>query len=207
MEHNKKRMPDERDAVTHRFVIGGEERNKGYVTVGLYEDGTPGELFVKMDRQGSQVSGFVDAWAIAVSMLLQSGTPLEVICTKFRGSRFKPEGLTDNPNIRITTSPIDYIVRWIEGRFLAPEPVVAPEPAVAPEPLTLPEPEWTPAIAAPVTEAAPEPDVVVTEHRHSEPGPEPEPTPEKKCAKCGSTDDVHTHYGRMQCAKCRSGKV
>jgi ribonucleoside-diphosphate reductase alpha chain len=117
----RNKLPNEREAITHRFVIGGEERGKGYITVGLYDDGSPGEIFVKMDRQGSQVSGFVDAWAIAVSMLLQRGEPLAEICNKFRGSRFTPEGITDNEHIRIVTSPIDYIVRWLEGKFVDTE--------------------------------------------------------------------------------------
>lgn len=118
MTENRKRLPNERSALTHRFTIGaGEDLIKGYVTVGLYDDGKPGEIFVKMDRQGSQVSGFVDAWAIAVSMLLQSGVTLETICEKFRNMAFEPNGMTSNPNIRITRSPIDYIVTWLERTF------------------------------------------------------------------------------------------
>jgi len=120
--NNRRKLPNERDALTHRFTVGGgEERNKGYVTVGLYEDGTPGELFVKLDQQGSQASGFVDAWAIAVSMLLQTGTSLQTICDKFRGMSFLPSGMTGNTQIPIAKSPIDYIVRWLEGRFIDSE--------------------------------------------------------------------------------------
>lgn len=112
----REKLPKERAGVTHRFLIGGQ--HKGYITIGLYEDGRVGEIFVKMDRQGSQVSGFVDAWSIAVSMLLQMGMPLKQICEKFRGSRFEPEGFTDNPDIQIAQSPIDYIVRWLEGKYV-----------------------------------------------------------------------------------------
>lgn len=116
MTDTRIRLPDERDAVTHRFVIGGE--HKGYITVGFYPDGRPGEIFVKMAQQGSQVSGFADAFAISVSMLLQLGLPLKTVCDKFRSMRFEPSGLTDNPDIRFALSPIDYVVRWLELRFL-----------------------------------------------------------------------------------------
>lgn len=118
---SRKKLPSERDSITHRFAIGGEDSGKGYIIVGLYEDGTPGEIFIKMDRQGSQLSGFADAWAIAVSILLQSGTTLKEICAKFKGMSFPPNGMTDNQNIRIAKSPIDYIVRWLEGRFIDAE--------------------------------------------------------------------------------------
>jgi len=115
---NREKLPAERQSLTRRFVIGGE---KGYLTVGLYEDGRPGELFVKMDQQGSSVSGFIDAWAISVSMLLQMGMPLDTIINKFRGMRFGPEGMTDDPQIRMATSPVDYIVRWLEAKFVDKE--------------------------------------------------------------------------------------
>lgn len=115
--HIRKKLPIEREAITHRFVVG---EHKGYLTVGFYEDGTPGEIFVKMDQQGSQVSGFADAWAISVSMNLQMGMPLEEICSKFRSFRFEPSGMTENKNIRIALSPIDYIARWLYGRFVDP---------------------------------------------------------------------------------------
>jgi ribonucleoside-diphosphate reductase alpha chain len=105
--------------LTHKFTIRAQDSNaKAYVTIGLYEDGTPGELFVKMDRQGSSVSGFIDAWAISVSMLLQEGVPLEALCAKFRGMAFEPSGQTDNPAIRIARSPIDYIARYLANKFL-----------------------------------------------------------------------------------------
>lgn len=115
MSYERRRLPNEREALTHRFCIGEET---GYLTVGFYDDMALGEIFVKMSSQGSQVSGFVDAWAIAVSMLLQSGVPLADICSKFRGLRFEPDGVTDNSDIRIALSPIDYVVRWLEGRYV-----------------------------------------------------------------------------------------
>ena len=93
----RERLPDERPGFTHRFAINAKHPNKdeivkykGYVTVGLYSDGRVGELFVKMDKQGSQTSGWADCWAVAVSTLLQSGTSLESICRKFKGVKFEP---------------------------------------------------------------------------------------------------------------------
>jgi ribonucleoside-diphosphate reductase alpha chain len=114
----RRRLPAERDGVTHKFKIGD---SKGYVTVGFFEDGSVGEVFVKMDRQGGTVSGFADAWAITVSMLLQTGTPLQDICEKFRGMSFEPAGVTDNPEIRLARSPVDYLARWLASRFLGQE--------------------------------------------------------------------------------------
>ena len=122
----RKKLPNEREGVTHRFVIGGE--HKGYITTGHYEDGRVGEVFVKMSHQGSQVSGWADAWSILFSMSLQSGIELKELCNKFRGMRFEPAGMTDNPDIRIANSPIDYIARWLEMRFVDQE-IAEPAPA------------------------------------------------------------------------------
>lgn len=114
----RNRLPETRPGVTHRFVLTANDGiYKGYITVGCYADGRPGELFVKMDAQGSTVSGFIDAWAIAVSILLQTGTSLRTICDKFRGMSFEPSGMTDNKDVRFARSTIDYIVRWLELRF------------------------------------------------------------------------------------------
>lgn len=111
-------MAKERPGITHRFLLYTDRGPlKGYITVSCYEDGRPGELFVKLDRQGSTVSGFIDAWAISVSFLLQRGVALKEICQKFRGTQFEPRGMTDNPDIRIVSSPVDYVVRWLEGKF------------------------------------------------------------------------------------------
>ena len=114
----RERLPAERRGITHKFVIHAKEDHKGYVTVGLYPDGRLGEIFVKMDKQGSDVSGFIDAWAIAVSLLLQTGTPLQVIVDKFKNMRFEPAGMTDTHAIRFAESPVSYICRWLEKRFL-----------------------------------------------------------------------------------------
>jgi ribonucleoside-diphosphate reductase alpha chain len=112
----REKLPNEREGFTHRFVLGGE--HKGYVTVGLYPDGRVGEIFAKMNDQGTTVSGFIDAWAISVSMLLQLGMPLAEICAKFKSMRFEPSGFSDNPDINFAHSPIDYIAQWLEGRFV-----------------------------------------------------------------------------------------
>ena len=119
---NRKRLPDERKSLTHKFTIKSKEGSqKGYLTVGFYDDDSVGEIFVKMDRQGSQVSGFVDAFAILFSMLLQSGTSLETLCHKFRGFSFEPAGATDHEAIHFAKSPIDYIARYLEMKFVDQE--------------------------------------------------------------------------------------
>ncbi|MDB5067005.1 MAG: ribonucleoside-diphosphate reductase, adenosylcobalamin-dependent, partial [Chloroflexi bacterium] len=111
----RRRLPSERQAVTHKFEIGGHE---GYITVGLYEDGTPGEIFVKMAKEGSTVSGLMDSFATAISLTLQYGVPLKVLVDKFSHARFEPSGYTGNPEIPIAKSIMDYIFRWLASRFL-----------------------------------------------------------------------------------------
>ena len=130
----RRRLPTERQGVTHAFAIHTPDgRHKGYVTVGLYDDGTVGEVFLKLDQQGSQVSGFCDAWSIAVSMLLQTGTSLEVVCRKFRSMRFEPSGRTETPGIRVADSPVDYAARYLEHRFVRGLQLTDEAPAGAPE--------------------------------------------------------------------------
>jgi ribonucleoside-diphosphate reductase alpha chain len=114
----RRKLPAERQALTHRFEIGGHE---GYITVGLYEDGTPGEIFVKMAKEGSTVSGLTDSFAIAVSFALQYGVPLDFLVNKFAHMRFEPQGFTRNPEIPIAKSIVDYIFRWLGSRFLSVE--------------------------------------------------------------------------------------
>ena len=111
----RRRLPDEREAITHKFSIAGHE---AYVTVGKYEDGTPGELFVVMSKEGSVVSGLLDSFATAVSLALQYGVPLKVLVDKFSHSRYEPSGFTNNPQIRIAKSITDYIFRWLALKFL-----------------------------------------------------------------------------------------
>ncbi|MBV8445188.1 MAG: vitamin B12-dependent ribonucleotide reductase, partial [Candidatus Dormibacteraeota bacterium] len=114
----RRRLPAERSALTHRFEVGGHE---GYITVGLYEDGTPGEIFLKMAKEGSTVSGLMDSFATAISLALQYGVPLQALIDKFSHSRFEPQGFTKNPEIPIAKSVMDYIFRWLASRFLPQE--------------------------------------------------------------------------------------
>ena len=111
-------MPDERAAITHKFDIAGHE---GYITVGLFEDGSPGEIFLVMAKEGSTISGFADAFAQAVSYALQYGVPLQVLVDKFSHVRFEPSGLTKNPDVRVAKSIVDYIFRWMATKFLSTE--------------------------------------------------------------------------------------
>jgi len=114
----RRKLPDERVAITHKFSVEGQE---GYVTVGLYEDGTPGELFITMAKEGSTLSGVMDAFATAISLTLQYGVPLEFLVNKFSHVRFEPSGWTNNPQIPYAKSIIDYIFRWLASKFLSPE--------------------------------------------------------------------------------------
>jgi len=114
----RRRLPDERRSITHKFSIGGHE---GYMTVGMYDDGSPGEIFVTMAKEGSVVSGLMDSFATAISMSLQYGVPLKVLCDKFSHTRFEPSGFTGNPDIPIAKSISDYIFRWLALKFLPSE--------------------------------------------------------------------------------------
>ncbi len=109
------RLPSERASITHKFGIAGHE---GYITVGLYKDGTPGELFIRMAKEGSTVSGLMDSFATAVSLALQHGVPIKLLCDKFSHTRFEPSGFTGNQEIPIAKSIMDYIFRWLELRFV-----------------------------------------------------------------------------------------
>ncbi len=113
----RKRLPAERQAITHKFDIAGHE---GYITVGLYENGQPGEIFLKMAKEGSTISGLMDTFATTVSVALQYGVPLHDLVFKFAHVRFEPSGFTSNPEIPIAKSIIDYIFRWLGSRFLPP---------------------------------------------------------------------------------------
>jgi ribonucleoside-diphosphate reductase alpha chain len=109
------RLQEERASITHKFNVGGHE---GYITVGLYPDQSPGELFIKMAKEGSTVSGLMDSFALAVSISLQHGVPLKLLCEKFAHTRFEPSGWTNNPDIGFAKSIMDYIFRWLQLRFL-----------------------------------------------------------------------------------------
>ncbi len=112
----RKRLPDTRESITHRFTI---DTHTGYFTVGLYSDGTPGELFVTMSKEGSTISGLLDSWGITFSLALQYGIPIKVLVDKFKHARFEPQGFTKNSDIRMAKSIVDYIARWLELRFLS----------------------------------------------------------------------------------------
>ncbi len=111
----RRKLPDERNSVTHKFSIGGHE---GYITVGMYEDGTPGEVFIAMAKEGSTISGLMDTLATSISYGLQYGVPLKFFVDKFSHVRFEPSGWTGNPQVPYAKSIIDYIFRWLGARFL-----------------------------------------------------------------------------------------
>jgi ribonucleoside-diphosphate reductase alpha chain len=112
------KLSDERRSLTHKFSIAGHD---GYITVGLYEDGKPGEIFVRMAKEGSVIAGLMDSFATAVSLSLQHGVPLRLLSEKFKGTRFEPSGFTGNQEIPIATSIMDYLFRWLALRFLDDE--------------------------------------------------------------------------------------
>ena len=138
------RLPEERASITHKFSIGGHE---GYITVGLYPTGQPGEIFIRMAKEGSTVSGLMDAFATAISLALQHGVPLKVLCEKFAHTRFEPSGWTGNEQIGYAKSLMDYIFRWLHLRFLSGEQLalfagLAPRaPQLPASPSLLPETE------------------------------------------------------------------
>jgi ribonucleoside-diphosphate reductase alpha chain len=125
----RNRLPDERISVTHKFEIGGHE---GYITVGLYPDRKPGELFITMAKEGSTVSGLISSFAQAISIGLQHGVPLKLFCEKFAHTRFDPSGWSGNPEIRHASSVMDYIFRWLELRFGSPEKKLEPASSIQP---------------------------------------------------------------------------
>jgi ribonucleoside-diphosphate reductase alpha chain len=114
----RRKLPNERDSITHKFSIGGHE---GYITVGKYADGAPGEIFIKMAKEGSTLSGIMDAFALSVSIALQYGVPPRALVDKFVNSRFEPSGYTGNPKIRYAKSVVDYLGRWLGAKFISPD--------------------------------------------------------------------------------------
>jgi ribonucleoside-diphosphate reductase alpha chain len=114
----RRKLPAERNSITHKFSVGGHE---GYITVGMYADRQPGEIFIKMAKEGSTLSGIMDAFALSVSISLQYGVPLRALVDKFVNSRFEPSGYTGNPKIRYAKSVVDYIGRWLGGKFISPD--------------------------------------------------------------------------------------
>ena len=113
---HRRKLPSERHSITHKFSIGGHE---GYITVGMYEDGAPGEIFIKMAKEGSTLSGFMDGFALSISIGLQYGVPLKALVDKLINTRFEPSGYTGHPAIPYAKSVLDYIARWLGGRFIS----------------------------------------------------------------------------------------
>ncbi|MGB0002983.1 MAG: vitamin B12-dependent ribonucleotide reductase [Candidatus Acidiferrales bacterium] len=189
----RRKLSAERDSITHKFSIGGHE---GYLTVGKYSDGTPGEIFIKMAKEGSTLSGIMDAFALSVSISLQYGVPLRALVDKFVNSRFEPSGYTGNPQIRYAKSIVDYIGRWLGGKFISPDYLDADvAAAMALENEAAPSPALAPAQAAAPSYAAK--------------GPEPEATRPRaaiddapSCSECGM---LMTPNGSCyKCANCGS---
>jgi ribonucleoside-diphosphate reductase alpha chain len=146
----RRKLPEERAAITHKFSIGGHE---GYLTVGLYDDGTPGELFIRMAKEGSTISGLMDSFATSISHGLQYGVPLKFFVDKFSHVRFEPSGWTGNPQVPYAKSIMDYIFRWLGAKFLGPE-YAAGEAGEAPKlAITEPEPQQKLQFAAIATDA------------------------------------------------------
>ena len=112
---SRRKLPEERRSITHKFSIGGHE---GYITVGMYEDGTAGEIFITMAKEGSTISGLMDSMAVVTSLSLQYGVPLRFLVDKFSHVRFEPSGWTGNSQIPYAKSIMDYIFRWLQLRFL-----------------------------------------------------------------------------------------
>jgi ribonucleoside-diphosphate reductase alpha chain len=147
----RRKLPAERDSVTHKFSVGGHE---GYITVGMYEDHTPGEIFIKMSKEGSTLSGFMDGFALSVSIGLQYGVPLKALVDKFINTRFEPSGYTGNKAIPYARSVLDYIGRWLGGRFISADYLTqnsvahgeAAAPATAATPAAVKTPANSPAL-------------------------------------------------------------
>ncbi len=132
----RRHLPDERPSITHKFSIAGHE---GYITVGLYEDGSPGEVFLRMSKEGSTISGLMDTIALMTSVSLQYGVPLEFFVNKFSHVRFEPSGFTTNKDIPIAKSIIDYVFRWLGLKFLPQSQVVEEADTSLVDQLVLPE--------------------------------------------------------------------
>jgi ribonucleoside-diphosphate reductase alpha chain len=116
----RRKLPDERRSLTHKFSVAGHE---GYIHVGLYESGEPGEIFVRMAKEGSTISGLMDSFATAISLALQHGVPLKLLIDKFSRTRFEPSGFTGNPALPRASSIMDYLFRWLDSKFARDESV------------------------------------------------------------------------------------
>jgi ribonucleoside-diphosphate reductase alpha chain len=207
---SRRRLADTRASLTHKFSIEGHE---GYITVGLFEDGTPGELFVTMAKEGSTLSGMMDAFATSVSLLFQYGVPLAHLVEKFGHMRFEPSGWTGNPEIGFAKSIVDYVFRWLGNRFLSEQDRAAlglvrttevADPPAQQElidrvlPLTAPEPAPTNGNGHAISSTAASDLATPTRYRRLNSTPDAPPCPRcgwltvrsgtcHKCENCGET--------------------
>src|ERR1700752_3786308 len=150
---HRRKLPSERSSITHKFSIGGHE---GYITVGMYETGEPGEIFIKMAKEGSTLSGFMDGFALSVSIGLQYGVPLKALVDKFINTRFEPAGYTGHPAIPYAKSVLDYIARWLGGPFISPDYLTHNGESAMPAPTVTATPTL-PAALAPTADDDPSP--------------------------------------------------
>ena len=153
----RRRLPETRHSLTHKFSVGGHE---GYIHVGLYDSGEPGEIFIRMAKEGSTISGLMDSFATAVSLALQHGVPLRLLVDKFSRMRFEPSGFTGNPELPRATSVMDYLFRWLGAKFVRPEGEAESTEDAKPSE----EPSPAPAVAAPAP-------VVVIDQSAAKPAP------------------------------------
>jgi ribonucleoside-diphosphate reductase alpha chain len=139
----RRKLPDERRSVTHKFSVAGHE---GYIHVGLYENGEPGEIFVRMAKEGSTISGLMDSFATAISLALQYGVPLKLFVDKFSRTRFEPSGFTGNPALPRASSIMDYLFRWLGSKFVRDESELPAESRPASEAPAAAEPAGAPTV-------------------------------------------------------------
>jgi ribonucleoside-diphosphate reductase alpha chain len=182
---NRYKLPDERASFTHKFSIGGHE---GYITVGMYEDQSPGEIFVRMAKEGSVIAGLMDSFATAISLALQHGVPLHVLIEKFKGTRFEPSGFTGNQEIPIATSIMDYLFRWLAIRFPSDGPsIYERHPAARAAQLDLPKiPLLSKDFLAVETKAAPAIPVEVVDSSRTRDRAWVQETDAPPCHECGT---------------------
>jgi ribonucleoside-diphosphate reductase alpha chain len=181
----RRRLPDTRRSITHKFNVAGHE---GYLTVGLYEDGMPGELFITMAKEGSTIGGLMDTIATLVSVALQYGVPVDSLVRKFEHVRFEPSGMTRNPEIPFAKSIVDYIFRWLAMEFIpgyraANAPQKRAKPAAAPTALD--------SAAAAVAPAPQNPSAPAGEAVAPLPGPAALPLPELATGHLAPGTDLH----------------
>jgi ribonucleoside-diphosphate reductase alpha chain len=202
----RRRMPETRVAINHKFEIAG---HKGYLTVGMFENGQPGELFIQMNKEGSTIGGLMDTIATLTSIALQYGVPLESLVKKFAYQRFEPSGFTKNPDIRNATSITDYVFRWLGCQFIKGyKEATSPNRAQADLPMKELAEIDKKAINRPVAELPRETPGIIDVITHKN-GSEGEP----HIAQAGSThaERVQTALGNMYmditCSNCGSSKV